>query len=91
MRRSTSCYTCAVMNCLHARLLRKAAQLLGGARPLQAPAQTLARWMAGLEPMPRPVFLKVVDLVIELTSEPAQAPTSLSPRARADAPRSRPG
>jgi hypothetical protein len=59
---------------LHARLLEKAAELLGGRAPLshalQVPAQNLARWIAGIEPMPRLVFLKVVDLIIELTSEP---------------------
>jgi hypothetical protein len=60
---------------LQCRLLRKAAELLGGARPLgyalQVPAGNLVRWMAGLERMPRPIFLKVVDLVLGLTSDAA--------------------
>jgi hypothetical protein len=67
-----------VTYCLHSRLLRKAAELHGGARALgyalQVPAPNLARWMAGLEPMPRPVFLKVVDLVLGLTSDGAATP-----------------
>jgi hypothetical protein len=69
-----ACYTRFVTDSLHARLLGKAAELLGGRAPLsrelQVPAQNLARWIAGIEPMPRLVFLKVVDLIIELTSEP---------------------
>ena len=69
--------------CLHIELLRKAAELLGGSarlgRELQVPARNLARWMTGLEPMPRPVFLKVVDLIITLTSEPAEAPAAPKP------------
>jgi hypothetical protein len=68
------CYTWLVTYSLHARLLSKLAELLGGRAPLghqlQVPAQNLARWMAGSEPMPSLVFLKVVDLIIELTSEP---------------------
>jgi hypothetical protein len=52
---------------LHGRLLSTAAALLGGSarlgRELQVPARNLQRWMAGKEPMPRAVFLKLVDLV----------------------------
>ena len=63
---------------LHSHLLHEAAELLGGPRALgyklQVPARDLARWMAGLEPMPRLVFLKVVDLILELTSEELAAP-----------------
>jgi hypothetical protein len=74
------------MHCLHGRLLRKAAELLGGSAQLgyelQVPEQNLARWMAGLEPMPRAMFLKVVDLVIELASEPDAAPTLRPPQLR---------
>jgi len=55
------------MHSLHRRLLDEAADLLGGrarlGRELQVPEENLARWMAGLEPMPQPFFLKVVDLV----------------------------
>ena len=66
-------YLAAVTRSLHCQLLHEAAELLGGrtrlGRELQVPAQNLARWMAGIEPLPRPVFLKAVDLVIELTRE----------------------
>ncbi len=63
---------------LHCRLLREAAALLGGrvqlGHELQVPAQDLARWMAGLGPMPQSIFLKVVDLILDVTSERAAAP-----------------
>ena len=72
---------------LQCRLLRKAAELLGGARALgyalQVPAPNLARWMAGLEPMPRPVFLKVVDLVLGLTGDAAATPLAQPAQRRA--------
>lgn len=72
-----------VTHSLHCRLLAEAADLLGGraqlGRELRVPAQDLARWMTGLEPMPRPVFLKVVDLVIDMTSDaPVAVGASLS-------------
>jgi len=81
---------------LHIELLRKAAELLGGSarlgRELQVPARNLGRWMTGLEPMPRPMFLKVVDLIIALTSEPAEAPAAPKAQRASDAPaRSRAG
>jgi hypothetical protein len=63
------------VNSLHRQLLREAAELLGGrvqlGRALQLPAQDLARWMDGLKPMPRPIFLKVVDLILDTTRERA--------------------
>ena len=69
-----------VTDCLHGQLLHKAAELLGGSarlgRELQVPARNLARWMSGLEPMPRPVLLKVVDLIVHLTTEPAATATA---------------
>jgi hypothetical protein len=76
-----------VTYCLQCGLLRKAAELLGGARALgyalQVPAPNLARWMAGLEPMPRPVFLKVVDLVLGLTGDAAATPLAQPSQRRA--------
>jgi len=63
------------MNALHCLLLREAAELLGGrvqlGRALQLPSQDLARWRDGLKPMPRPIFLKVVDLILDTTPERA--------------------
>jgi hypothetical protein len=63
----------AVTRSLHSHLLGRAAALLGGRGPLgyelQVPAQNLARWMEGLERMPRPVFLKVVDLLLSCSGD----------------------
>jgi hypothetical protein len=52
------------------RILDKAADLLGGQRPLarylEAPLPDVYAWMRpGAEPPPTPVFLKAVDLVLE--------------------------
>ena len=67
---------------LQGRLLGKAAELLGGPRELghelRVPAANLARWMAGVEPLPRPLFLKTIDLLAELTDRPALAGPDLS-------------
>jgi hypothetical protein len=64
------------MSSLQCRLLRKAAELAGGVEmlrhELQVPAEDLERWMAGIEPMPRAVFLGTVDLIIELAQMPPE-------------------
>jgi hypothetical protein len=53
---------------LAARLLRRAAEIVGGTAQLcydlHVPSSELARWLAGEEEMPRGVFLKVVDIVL---------------------------
>jgi hypothetical protein len=53
----------------HARLLVRAAQMLGGEQALQAflrvPAAQLKRWMHAESALPVEVFLKLVDLVSE--------------------------
>lgn len=57
------------MSQLHARLLQRAADKLGGmeelARFLQVPETRLRIWMRGLISPPGDVFLKLVDLVEE--------------------------
>jgi hypothetical protein len=49
--------------------LRRAADILGGNRPLRAylnvSALVLGMWMSGAQPPPTDVFLKVVDLIVE--------------------------
>lgn len=54
---------------VRARALRRAADILGGKRPLRAylnvSALVLGMWMSGAQPPPTDVFLKVVDLIME--------------------------
>jgi hypothetical protein len=54
---------------IHTRALHRAAEILGGKRPLRAylnvSAMVLAMWMSGTAPPPTDVFLKVVDLIVE--------------------------
>ena len=49
--------------------LQRAAEILGGSRPLRAylnvSALVLGMWMSGAQPPPTDVFLKVVDLIVE--------------------------
>ena len=54
---------------LHGRLLRKAAEALGGVDALQrrllVPESDLAKWLVEAEPLPAPIFLRAVDILIE--------------------------
>ena len=54
---------------VHARALRRAAQILGGVEALRAhlgvSMKDLSRWMAGEAGAPETVFLRVVDLLAE--------------------------
>lgn len=63
---------------LHSRLLRKLADLLGGTEPvrraLMVPTSDMARWIAGVEPMPRSVFVRATDLLIRSTPAPNGGP-----------------
>lgn len=66
---------------LHARVLRKAADQLGGLGALSAylkvPTPELYQWMRGHEQPPVGVFLKAVDLILdEPLAGPAGAPPS---------------
>ena len=49
--------------------LQRAAEILGGSRPLRAylnvSALVLGMWMSGAQPPHTDVFLKVVDLIVE--------------------------
>lgn len=71
------------MNNVHARAVRKAADLVGGraklARLLQVPESEIEKWLAGEAKPPREVFLRVVDIVIDgggasHDSEPPEPP-----------------
>jgi DNA-binding transcriptional regulator YiaG len=58
---------------LHALALRRAAQLSGDedalAARLHVPIYLVRAWLAGKQPIPASVFLRVVDLLIESTLE----------------------
>lgn len=53
---------------VYARTLHRACEVLGGldalSRHLGVPAQTLARWIGGVEQPPLDVFLAAVDVVL---------------------------
>ena len=63
--------------------LVRAAELLGGARPLcerlQVPMADLTRWLAGLDQPSIGTFLKVIDILIEGGSKPRSQPPSNDP------------
>jgi hypothetical protein len=67
---------------LHARLLQRAAQLVGGrdklAQYLEVRAIHLDAWMSGKSEMPSGIFLRVVD-VVELKSNPPLAKAARFP------------
>jgi CheY-like chemotaxis protein len=68
----------AGVHTLHSRLLRKLAEVLGGIEPvrraLMVPTADMARWLAGAEQMPRAVFIRATDLLIQSTPAPNGAP-----------------
>jgi hypothetical protein len=70
------CYKRAVQS-ITVRLLRRAEDLLGGrealCRELQVPRAELDRWMAGASTIPRSLFLKAADLVLDLTAAEPQS------------------
>ena len=60
--------------------LVRAAELVGGARPLcdrlQVPMPDLTRWLAGADQPSIGTFLKVIDILIEGASKPVSQPAS---------------
>ena len=52
------------------RALRKAARILGGEERLRdlldAPPGAFSRWMQGVEPVPMPIFLMIVDFLSDM-------------------------
>ena len=62
------------MQSITARLLGRAAELVGGrealCHELQVPGTELDLWMAGARPMPRSLFLKVADLLLDEAATP---------------------
>ena len=63
--------------------LVRAAELLGGARPLcdrlQVPMADLTRWLAGVDQPSIGTFLKVIDILIEEGSKPRAQSASNDP------------
>ena len=55
---------------LQLRALRKAARILGGEERLRAlldaPPGAFSRWLQGVEPVPLPVFLMLVDFLADM-------------------------
>jgi hypothetical protein len=72
---------------VYSRTFQKAAELLGGtrklSRELRAPLADVEKWLAGTAVPPLPVFLKVIDLVLDET----QPPGGLSEPPESDPPR----
>lgn len=66
------------MDSISARLLRNAAEVVGGEaalrRELQVPEREFQRWLDGIDPLPRAVFLKLADIL--LAHRPPAAPYS---------------
>ena len=55
---------------VHAKVLRRAVELLGGEQQLQAqlcvPQSVLQRWLKSESAMPTGIFLEAVDLILEM-------------------------
>jgi DNA-binding transcriptional regulator YdaS (Cro superfamily) len=55
------------MPTIHARTLRRAAEIVGGvqemAAQLDVPSGYVAEWSQGTKPVPQEIFLKAVDIV----------------------------
>lgn len=70
---------------VYSRALQKAAELLGSydglARRLGVPAQTLQEWIDGKSLPPVPVFLSIVEFILEETPPPAGTEISEAPAA----------
>jgi hypothetical protein len=66
------------MSDLHARMLERAVEILGGpgevAAYLDVSPARLRIWMRGLFPLPDHVFLRLVDLISEAPRPPAGDP-----------------
>lgn len=62
---------------VYSRALQKAAELMGSyqklSRHLQVPAEDLQKWIDGKAVPPIPVFLKVVDFILDESPPPAES------------------
>lgn len=58
-----------VRETIHSKAINRAINILGGMpqlqRVLQVPTHDLIRWMNGVEEPPLPVFLRIVDVILE--------------------------
>ena len=75
------------------RALQKAAELAGGRRLLAerlgVKAAEIEKWLTGTQAMPRDIFLRVVDLIIdEITPSGDSSEPNDSPPGRSSAPSS---
>lgn len=72
---------------VHAKALKRAAEILGGTdrlrEHLRVPASHLAQWLAGAEKPPLDVFLRAVDLISDgQARQPTTSTSALAERAR---------
>ena len=60
---------------VHSRALRKAAELVGGnsrlAKILGVKPVEVEKWLAADDALPRDVFLRIVDLILDETAPPS--------------------
>jgi hypothetical protein len=72
---------------ISARLLQRAAELVGGrdvlCHELQVPRVELDRFIAGMRAVPTSLFLKATDLVLEETAALCEASANREPASRA--------
>jgi DNA-binding transcriptional regulator YdaS (Cro superfamily) len=70
--------------------LQKAAELVGGrkrlAERLGVKAAEIEKWAAGKEAIPREIFLRIVDLIIDETTSSGDSPEADEPPGRSSAP-----
>jgi hypothetical protein len=75
------------------RALQKAAELVGGRKSLAdrlgVKAAEIEKWVSGKEAIPREVFLRVVDLIIDEITPAGDSESGEPPPGRSSAPFSR--
>jgi hypothetical protein len=75
---------------LHSRLLARLVDVLGSSEEvchrLHVPYGDFAQWVTERAPMPRPTFLKAVDVLVAETSLVAEAPAAQEPASDASHP-----
>ena len=77
---------------VHARAVRRAAELLGGrdnlARALHVSLAEIEKWLSGERKPPRELFLRVVDIIIDDSGTAPGEPGAEPPAPRESAPAS---
>lgn len=86
-------YSGTVTVSVHSRALQRAAELLGGreklAHFLAVPLADITRWIAGTAKPPQPLFLRVVEFIIDETTPPESDAAGDTPQANDCAPAER--